>query len=233
MATTDLGFAPNYTHLYLLNLTPNAAAPTWGYIGAGISSIEADDDEETSDDAYYDGGGVSSNDVTSIKAGYKFDGNRKYGDPVQDYVAKLRYETGSARITNLKHIAPNGEIEEGSVTIQGITTGGGDANDKGSFSFSAYFNGRPSYTEGDKKQFPETVEAQPVNVAVGKTAEAKPTVTPETASSACVYAIEDDAIATVDQNGVVKGVKTGTTKLSIKCVAKPSIRKTVEVKVTS
>lgn len=232
MSTTDLGFAPNYTNLFLLNLTPSAATPTWGYIGPGISSIEADDDEETSDDSYYDGGGVASNDVTSIKAGYKFDGNRKYGDPVQDYVAGLRYETGSARIAHLRHIAPNGEIEEGEVTIQDITAGGGDANDKGAFSFSAYFNGRPEFTEGDKTQFPDKVTAQAVTVQTGKTANASLTVTPETASPACVYAIEDDAIATVDQSGIVTGVKQGKTKLSIKCVAKPSIRTVVDVTVS-
>ena len=230
---SDIGFAPNYTNLYLLNITPDASEPTWGYIGPGISSAETNDDEETDDTAYYDGGGVSGQDVTGVTAGYSFSGNRKYGDPVQDYVTSLRLQTGEGRKTQLRHIAPNGELFEGNVTIQNITVNGGDANDKGTFGFDAMFDGIPTFGAGTKTKMPESVTAQDVSVTVGSTSSVSPSVTPSTASAQCVYAVQDDSVATVDMEGNVKGVKEGTTKLSVKCVARPSVVFVVTVTVTA
>lgn len=231
---SDIGFAPNYTNLYLLNVTPDEEEPTWGYVGPGISTAEQNDDEETDDTAYYDGGGVSGQDVTGVTAGYTFSGNRKYGDRVQDYVASLRLATGEARKSQLRHIAPNGEAFEGNVTIQNIEVGGGDANSKGSFGFDAMFDGVPTFTPGDKTKMPETLEvAELSGVEVGGVAQIRPTVTPITASAWCVYASQDDSIAKVDAMGNVTGVKAGKTKISVKAVAKPSVVKVIDVTVTA
>lgn len=230
---SDIGFAPNYTNLYLLNITPDAPEPTWAYIGPGISSVETNDDEETDDTAYYDGGGVSGQDVTGVTAGYTFAGNRKYGDLVQEFVVSLRLQTGEGRKTQLRHIAPNGEMFEGTVTIQNIEVNGGDANEKGSFSFDAMFDGIPSFIAGDKTKTPESMEvAAPQSLTVGGTAALQPTVAPTTASAWCVYASQDDSIAKVDALGNVTGVKAGTTKVSVKAVAKPSVVQVVEVTVS-
>lgn len=228
----DIGFAPNYTNVYLIDTTP-ASEPTWAYVGPGISSVEPDDDEETDDTAYYDGGGVSSEDVTGVTLGYSISGNRRYGDAAQDYIVGLRGETGQGRVTHFRHVSPDGAAIEGECVVRDITIGGGDANDKGDFEFGVTFRGRPIITEPTASQLPESVSAQEVSVAVGETASVSPTVTPDTASGQCLFAVEDPTIATVDGEGNVKGVKAGSTQLSVKCAAKPSFVAVVKVTVTA
>ena len=39
----DIGFAPNHTHLYELDITPFAVKRTFARIGAGIATIDGDD----------------------------------------------------------------------------------------------------------------------------------------------------------------------------------------------
>lgn len=229
----DIGFAPNYTNVYLLDITPNSSTPTWAYCAAGIATVEVDDSEETDDTAYYDGGGVSSEDVTGVTLGYNFSGDRRYGDAVQDYVAGLRGETGQGRVSHLRHVSPDGSAIQGECVIRDIVIGGGDANDKGDFQFGVTFRGQPTYVEPSATTLPESVTASEVSVAVGSTASVTATVTPETASSQCLYAVEDASIATVDGSGTVTGVSAGETQVSIKCAAKPSVLTTVTVTVTA
>jgi uncharacterized protein YjdB len=80
---------------------------------------------------------------------------------------------------------------------------------------------------------PEGITASKVSVAMGKTSEVGASVTPASANQKCHYAVADTAIATVDPDGVVTGVKAGTTQLTVKAASKPSIMATVEVAVTT
>lgn len=229
----DIGFAPNYTNLYLIDITPTGPSRTWARLGQGISTAENDDDETKSDDEYYDGDGSPTTDVTSNKVGYTFEGNRRYGNAAQDYIANLRTKVGEDRKTNFRHIEPNGSMLEGPCTITDIVATGGDAGDKGTFECGVYFNGMPNYVPSDSTTAPDSVTVTAVSVAVGATSEVNPTVTPTSAPSTCAYAVDDTTIATVDDSGVVTGVKVGTCNLSVKCMAKPSVKETVKVTVTA
>lgn len=62
----------------------------------------------------------------------------------------------------------------------------------------------------------------------------KVTVLPGNADDpALLYTIADETIATVDENGIVTGVKEGTTTLTVTSVANPEVTKTVPVNVVS
>lgn len=229
----DIGFAPNYTTLNLIDITPTASDPTWAYLGPGIVTVELDSDETVDDTQYYDGGGVAYNEVTGIALGYSVSGDRKFGDAAQDFICGLLLETGEGRKTRFKRIMPDGRAFEGGVTVTDIVDGGGDADSKGTFSCSLKFNGIPEFTSPTKTSMPESVTASDLSVVKDETEAVGATVTPNSASNTCVYAIKDTSVATVDMLGNVTGVAVGTTELTIKSVVKPSVVKTIGVTVTS
>lgn len=228
----DLGYAMNYTNLYLVDTTPDAETRNWARLGQGILSAEPDNEDETAEDYYYDGEGASETDVTGVKLGYKFSGNRRYGNVAQDYICGLLAWTGGARKTRLRHIAPNGRIIEGAITVTDIVDGGGDANSKGAFEFVGRFSGLPSVDPPNSTVMPTAITTvAPISVAKEKTIAVVPTTTPIGAPNACAYAVEDVSIATVGDDGTVTGVAVGKTKLSIKSMVLPSVRTVVEITV--
>lgn len=230
----DIGFAMNYTNLYLIDTTPDAASRTWARVGQGILTAEPDNEDETAEDYYFDGAGAAETDVTGVKLGYKFSGNRCYGNASQDYICGLSVESGGKRKTYLRHIAPNGRIIDGSVTITDIVDGGGDANSKGTFEFAARLNGRPNIVSPNATVMPEAISTvAPISVSKGKTSILAPTTTPLGSPNTCVFAVDDVSIATVSDDGIVTGIAVGKTKLSIKSMVLPSVRTEVEVTVTA
>lgn len=229
---SDIGFAQNWTNLFFINITPNAAKKTWARIAAGITSASPEGNEEITQDGYYDGEGMAESEVVGGQLTYEFEGNRKYGDPAQDYIASLLLSYGEARKTDFLWIAPNGDRVEGNATIVEIVPQGGDANSKSDFSFGVHYNGLPKFDAGKAETFPESITASKVTVNVGGEAKINAAVTPEKAAQALVYGVEDDEIATVDMDGNVKGLKAGTTKISVKSAVKPSVQAVVEVDVT-
>jgi hypothetical protein len=232
---TDIGFAPNYTHLYEVDITPDADTPTWARVGAGINKIEPDGNEDVDQSSYYDCDGGKDSQVTGGQMVISVTGHRCYGDPFQDWCASVQLSYGAARRTKMRMTNPDGEVVEANVTVANIKAFGanGEATDKGDFECELQFNGSPTIIEPTGDMLPETVSAQDVSVAVGETATVSPTVTPSAASQRCVFAVADDSIATVSSDGVVTGVKEGETKLSVKAAAKPSAVAVVAVTVTA
>jgi hypothetical protein len=226
---SDIGFALNYTNIYMLKL----ADGSWGRIGAGISSIDPSGNEKVSQDEYYDGGGLASSDVTGGQMVIAFKGHRVYGDPVQDYIASRLFNYGEDRKAELRWVAPDGAVAEGECTIANIKSAGGDANSKGTFEFEAHFNGIPTLSVGEADTFPVSITSSEIEVGVGASVEATATASPVTASQQFVYAIEDTTKAIVDARGNVKGIAAGTTKLNIKSATKPTVGVTVDVTVTA
>lgn len=71
-----------------------------------------------------------------------------------------------------------------------------------------------------------------ITVKVGGTEEVEPEFTPASASDKAVtWSIEDETIATVDENGVVTGIKEGETKLTCTSVSFPDVTATCTVRV--
>lgn len=229
---SDIGFAKNYMNLFMINITPGTGVKTWARVGAGINSASWNGNETVSQDNYYDGDGMASSEVDGGQLIGSFAGHRKYGDPAQDFIAGKQLDY-AGRHTDFRWIAPNGDTIEGDATIVNIVGQGGDPNSKSDFSFEAHYNGMPSFTKGNTAEFPETVTVAELSVAVGATAQAGVTVTPEKASKSVVYGIEDDSVATVDANGNVTGIKAGKTKLSVKSAVRPMVNTEIEVTVTA
>ena len=229
-----LDFAPNYAHVIELDITPEAAEPTWANALRGISNCVPTPNETVSEDTYYHNLGNGNDDVTAVKLQIAMTGHRMYGDPVQDYVASLMLETGSKRNTRFRWTQPDGTYIKGQCAIRDLVPAGmGDSDSKGDFSYTISVSSIEEFEPGDKLDLPESVTATAVSVTVGGTSKVSPTVTPPGASPLCHFAIEDDSIATVDTEGNVKGAKAGKTTLSIKCASKPSVMVQIDVTVTS
>lgn len=229
----DIGFAQNHTNNYMINVTPGAEEKSFARVGAGINSVSWSGNENISQDAYYDGDGLSESDVTGGQIIGTFAGHRKIGDPAQDFIASLLLSYGKERKTDFRWIDPSGNVLEGEVTVANINPQGGDPNAKSDFGFEIHYNGMPTFTQGDASAFPSEVTVEPITVAVGETAPAGATVTPEGASDSLFYAVDDDSTATVDALGNVRGVKEGKCNLNVKSAVKPTVQKTVEVTVTA
>ena len=231
---SDIGFAMNYTNLYEINIAPNAATPTWARVGAGINSAEWEGNEEVSQDPYYDGEGLAESDVTGGQLIGTFEGHRKFGDPAQDFIAGLLLKYGEDRKTDFRWTQPNGDKLTGKVTIANIAPQSGDPNAKSDFGFEVHYNGRPTFTAGNADVMPESISAgsSPISVEVGASQKITATITPTAASPAVVYAVENDAIATVDSDGNVTGFSEGETNVSIKSCVRPSVVASVQVTVT-
>lgn len=232
----DIGFALNYQFIVEVNVTPSGDSKTWAWVGPGINNISKDNSETTSEDAYYNNGGNTKTDVTGVSKKYSIEGHRRFGDPFQDYVASIEDGVGSARETQYRITDPTGRCIEAPCTIMDIAAEGpnGAANEKTSFVCSlARSSTATVVTDGTGMSLPESVNVPPVSVLTNETTAVNPNVLPADASARCVYAIEDNSIATVDAGGVVRGVKAGTTRLAVKCASKPSVAAIVEVTVTA
>lgn len=233
----DIGFALNYQFIVEVNVTPGADKKTWAWVGPGINNIGKDNSETTSEDAYFNNGGNTKTDVTGVSKKYSIEGHRRYGDLFQDYVASIEDGVGAMRETEYRITDPTGRCIEAPCTIMDIAAEGpnGAANEKTAFKCALARSGSSMVVaDGTGKSLPESVTVSaPVSVLVNKSAAVKPTVLPTDASNRCVYAIEDDTVATVTADGTVTGIKAGATRLAVKCASKPSVSAIVEVNVTA
>ena len=229
----DIAFAQNYMNVWAIDITPSATNPTWARLGAGIATIDWNPNEQVDEDAYYDCEGSVDPEVTGVRPVFSVSGDRKIGDPAQDYVAGLEFLTGASRKTRFRRVGPDGTVVTGPCTIANIVAGGGDADEKQTFSFDIRVKGIPTVTPGNKEEFPTAVSASDVSVSIGSTASVGATVTPATASDSLVYAVDDDTKATVDAAGIVTGVAAGTCNLTIKSAVLPSVYKVIAVTVTA
>lgn len=236
MAGLDIGSALNYQFVNLINITPFEATPTWSYLAEGIETITSNPEEKVDETEDYSTGGNTINTVTGVSVSTEFEGTRRIGNEAQEYIASLQEDFGDARKTQRRIVHPTGLIIEEDVTIRDINMGGpnGSASDKQAISFTMARNDTPRVIQPAKgNKLPETIAVEDVTVTVDSTATVAPTVTPTTASDWCVYAIKDEEIAKVTADGIVTGLKAGETTLSVRCAAKPAVRATVNVTVTS
>lgn len=228
----DIGYAMNYQYLNEIDTTPDEGEPTWGWFGQGISSITPDKSETTTEEYYYDGFGHAETSVEGLNQSLTIEGKRRLDDATQNWVASLSEEIGDMLCTTLRQTDPTGKVIERDVTIHEIKAGqDGAANEKAKFSCKLSFDGPPRIVqEPIGSAYPATVTAEDVVVNVGETATLAPTVTPDDANPRCVFAVGNHKVATVSLDGVVTGIAPGTTKVTIKCIARPSV--VMQVKVT-
>lgn len=231
----DIGYAMNYQYLNEIDMNPGGDSQSWGWFGPGISSITKDKSETTEEEYFYDGFGQAENAVSGLSQSLTVEGKRRMDDPCQNWVASHEDDTGDDLLTTLRQTDPTGKVIERDVTVHEIKAGqDGAANEKAKFSCKISFNGQPRLVqESVGSALPETVTAESVTVAVGENATITPTVTPTDANDRCVFASGNHKIASVTPDGVVTGIKAGKTRITIKCVSKPSVAKQVDVTVTA
>lgn len=231
---SDFGYAPNYTNILEVNVTPNEAEATWAWVAPGINNITNDASEETSEDEFYDSEGSTDTEVTKLTRGFTVEGYRRFTDAFQNYVASIADLTGEDRRTQYRLTSPDGKVIQANCTIKDIKAGvpDGAPSDRMPFSCSIVQNGSyTSVTPAAGASLPESVNATIAALTVKKSVTISPTVTPSTASQRCLYGVSDDSIATVTNDGVLTGVSAGKVNVMIKCAAKPSVFTTVEVEV--
>ena len=124
------------------------ASATYSPLAKFISTVEPEANDETEDFAWYDGNGDVTTEVISARPSYAVEGQRFYGDEAQDLIASLEFETGDARYIAFKKTDPNGDTFTGKATVTDIVTGGGEAQEHGTFSCTITWAGKPELTKG-------------------------------------------------------------------------------------
>ena len=234
MPDETLDFAPNHAHVIELDITPEEAAPTWAWAQRGILECVPESDETTSEDPYYHNLGQIATSVDAIKVAIAITGHRLYGDPVQDFVQGRALLVGKDRETNYRWTMPDGTVLTGECTLAELVPGSGmgEANAKGDFGYKICLNTVDTENPGEAVLLPKSITATAVTATISKSTPAKASVLPEGANQRCHYAIKDASIATVDQDGNVRGVKAGKTTLTIKAASKPSVHAQCDVTVS-
>lgn len=154
-----MGFKLMNDHIFEVDTTPTAEAPTWARVAAGIKNVSPGTNEEVDQTAYLDAQvGFKESDVVGAQLVLTFTADRKYDDDAQNYIFSLLLELGPNRRTKFRQKEPDGGIFEGPVTIANITPPGGDAGAKGECSFEVHFNGKPTYTPPALPEIPEETE---------------------------------------------------------------------------
>lgn len=155
-----MGFKLMNAHIFEVDTTPTAEAPTWASVAKGIKNVSIGTNEEIDQTAYLDAQvGFKESDVVGAQLVLTFTADRKYDDEAQNYIFGMLLELGASRRTKFRHTEPDGGIFEGPVTIANITPPSGDAGAKGECSFEVHFNGKPTYTP---PSIPEILEEQDV-----------------------------------------------------------------------
>lgn len=230
---TTLDYAPNFTNLVELDVTPDNKVPTWAWAQVGMTECSPESDETTSEDAYLHLLGQTETNIDKVKVSISLSGHRLYGDPCQDFVSSRVLLTGKGRKTRYRWTMPDGTVLFGACTLSDITPGPGtgDSGAKSEFKYKINLDSVES-TGPVGDDAPESVTCAAVTVAVGKSVASAAKVTPATASPKCHYAVADTDIATVDRDGVIRGVKAGKTMMTIKAASKPAVYAQCDVTVS-
>ena len=152
------GFPENYVNNIFVDINPTVdtngdvdlndlTTGKWAWLAGGINTVTPSANETTANDAYYDGGGFTETEVTGKQVQLAVSGNRKVGDPAQDFVAGKFWQFGNAVKTRVIWIE-NGVPVVAKATLTNVVPTGGAANAKQTFSFTIAFNGRPKIPDG-------------------------------------------------------------------------------------
>lgn len=115
----------------------NDTEPTkddWKLLAKNIITVSDESDENTEDDAFYDGDGTPEETVTSISAGYSFEGHYDVEDEAQQLIVAMKYKLGEGRRLWFKVVSSDGKKEwTEKANVSGIKAGDGDASEYEAF----------------------------------------------------------------------------------------------------
>ena len=141
-----MSFALNFMDLHEINITPNAASPTWARLGSGLSSADPSTNENIDQTQYLDDDGFGTSAVIGAQKTIAFSGHRELGNAAQDFIASVQHQLGNSRLTTYRYTDADGTKLQAPCTIANIEIGGGDAGAKKEISFEIHLNGRPTET---------------------------------------------------------------------------------------
>lgn len=140
----------NYQYGFFVDITPNAATPTYAEVSEGINNFEKTMNETVKSFNFLSGQGWGSTEVTGGQLQVKFTGDRVRGDAAQDFIydPARRYSFGDTRKTRFKITSPGGYAVTGQCTLAKVDSKGGDSDASTAITFEVHFNGKPVITPG-------------------------------------------------------------------------------------
>ncbi|ATE84841.1 Ig-like virion protein [Oenococcus phage vB_OeS_unk162] len=229
----------------------------------GIATATAANTDTNTTYSYMDEGGGAESDLTQKEMAFTLAGNRKAGDPFQEWVrSKLATMDNDCYFIQIE---PDGSQIEGTAKISAITHGGGDANARQTFSVTLTWDNIPAdfNPDGSQQNISQvgtvdetdvasvlqssftrgnaivavtgiTVAPSTVSVKVGATSSLTATLAPATATNKdVIWVSSNTAVATVSNAGVVTGVATGTATITAAAVGDSTKTATSVVTVTA
>lgn len=218
---------------FIAEYTPGEAMPNvsdgtkWLELAKWISNIDDDTDEETDDTGFYDGDGTPETTVVSVAIGYSVEGFYDSQDPAQKLIKNKKRKVGDGRkVWHMVVDADQVNMWIGRATVTDIVAGGGDATEFEAFSCSIRYDsipselaaagvGVPANVNGSTDVVPTavTISGAAPTIKVGATVDLGTRLgfTPTTATVRTgSWATTDKTVATVNQAGIVTGLKIGT-----------------------
>ena len=129
------GYAKNYQTKWYIGPNKDNLFPVAG----GITSAEGSFDEDTDEYSYLDGNGSKEKESKGKTSGFKYAGNRKYGNAAQDFVRERLVAEDNTAYMIAKE--PDGSQLQGPATLSEITPFGGDAIERSTFEFTCTWAG--------------------------------------------------------------------------------------------
>lgn len=199
----------NYQHLLEIDITPDAAEPTYKELGAGIDNLSIALNEVLVQTSYLSDNGWGSTEVTGGQLTLNLTGHRVVGDEAQDYCfsSDVMYAFGAARKTTLRYTDPSGRQVIWPVTLANLTPGGGAANNGSAITINIHGNGKPSVIEGGEVIGQLTVVSVPgelsgdTSIYVNPALEAGHSYVYKTGASVDIPAYDADLSAWIDWDG--------------------------------
>ena len=178
------GFPENYVNKLFIDRHPtfnnsgdvditDVTTGDWARLAGGINSITESNNDTTAQNYYYDGNGDPDTDVTGVVGSMALAGNRKIGDPAQDYIHRIKYLKGQHRKTRLIFIE-NGHPIVSACTITNPVTTGGAPNAKETFSCTINKDGSPRLVDGKLTMYESKTEARVYSAVVESSTEDEP-----------------------------------------------------------
>lgn len=121
-------------------------SPVWSDMGVMFKNLSQSLNEVLYQTSYLADEGWGSTEVTGGQFTVTFTGDRKNGDPVNDYIFSedVQFAFGNARKTKFR-IRRGTKAIEWNVTLANITDAGGDANQPNAVTLTIHGNGKPTF----------------------------------------------------------------------------------------
>lgn len=143
----------NYQNKLQIDITPEASA-TWVDLCEGFANVSENINEVLHQTSYLCDEGWGSTEVVGGQWVLTLTGDRKVGDPAQDFIfgRDVQFKFGKNRKTKFRVAAKDGQFFEWDVALAGIEQSGGDAAGAVAITVEIHGNGPPRTYVPDSEQ---------------------------------------------------------------------------------